>query len=74
MSGSFYIFDRGYMDFERLFVIHESRSFFSIRAKNNLKFKRQYSTTVDKSTGVKCDQTGELKAFISLSSHTRSLL
>jgi transposase len=61
--GSFYIFDRGYMDFERLFVIHESKSFFVIRAKSNLQFKRQYSATVDKSTGVKCDQTGELKGF-----------
>jgi IS4 transposase len=63
--GSFYIFDRGYMDFERLFVIHESKSYFVIRAKNNLKFKRQYSAAVDKSTGVQCDQTGELKGFYS---------
>lgn len=63
--GSFYIFDRGYMDFERLFVIHESKSFFVIRAKNNLQFKRQYSATVDKSSGVQCDQTGELKGFYS---------
>jgi transposase len=39
--GSFYIFDRGYLDFERLFIIHESKSFFVIRAKTNLKFKRQ---------------------------------
>jgi transposase len=64
--GSFYIFDRGYMDFERLFVIHESKSYFVIRAKNNLKFKRQYSAEVDKSTGVQCDQTGELKGFYSV--------
>jgi transposase len=48
--GSFYIFDRGYTDFERLFVIQESKSFFVIRAKDNLKFKRQYSAAVDKST------------------------
>jgi hypothetical protein len=41
--GSFYIFDRGYMDYERLFVIQEPKSFFVIRAKNNLQFKRQYS-------------------------------
>lgn len=63
--GSFYIFDRGYTDFERLFVIHESRSFFVIRAKNNLKFKRQYSAAVNKTNGVRCDQTGELKGFYS---------
>ena len=63
--GSFYIFDRGYMDFERLFVIHESKSFFVIRAKNNLQFKRQYSEVVNKKTGVRCDQIGELKGFYS---------
>jgi transposase len=61
--GSFYIFDRGYLDFERLFIIHESKSFFVIRAKTNLKFKRQYSASVDKALGVQCDQTGELKGF-----------
>lgn len=63
--GSFYIFDRGYLDFERLFVIHESKSFFVIRAKNNLQYKRQYSAEIDKSTGVLCDQTDELKGFYS---------
>jgi transposase len=61
--GSFYIFDKGYIDFERLFFIHESKSFFVIRAKSNLQFKRQYSAAVYKSMGVKCDQTGELKGF-----------
>ena len=63
--GSFYVFDRGYLDFGRLFIIHEAKSFFVIRAKNNLQFKRQYSATVDKTTGVQCDQTGELKGFYS---------
>jgi IS4 transposase len=63
--GSFYILDRAYLDFQRLFIIHESKSFFVIRAKNNLQFKRQYSAIVDKSTGVQCDQTGELKGFYS---------
>ena len=70
--GSFYIFDRGYMDFERLFVIQESKSFFVIRAKNNLKFKRQYSNAVNKSTGVRCDQTGELIGFYSLKGYLYS--
>jgi hypothetical protein len=63
--GSFYIFDRGYLDFERLFVIHKSKSFFIIRAKNNLQYKRQYSNNVNKDTGVRCDQMGELKGFYS---------
>ena len=71
--GSFYVFDRAYMDFERLFIIHESKSFFVIRAKNNLKFKRQYSATVDKSTGVQCDQTGELKGFYSAKGYPEKL-
>jgi transposase len=71
--GSFYIFDRGYMDFERLFVIHESKSFFVIRAKNNLQFKRQYSATVDKSTGVQCDHTGELKGFYSFKQYPEKI-
>lgn len=64
-AGSFYIFDRGYTDFERLFAIQQANSFFVIRAKSNLQFNRLYSATVDKSTGVKCDQTGTLKGFYS---------
>lgn len=71
--GSFYIFDRGYMDFERLFVIHESKSYFVIRAKNNLKFKRQYSAAIDKSTGIQCDQTGELKGFYSVKGYPEKI-
>ncbi|GAC1418234.1 MAG: IS4 family transposase [Flavisolibacter sp.] len=63
--GSFYVFDRAYLDFERLFIIHESKSFFVIRAKNNLQFKRQHSAVINKRTGVQCDQTGELKGFYS---------
>ena len=55
--GSFYIMDRGYIDFERLYHIHQAQGFFVIRAKSNLSFKRRYSHPVDKSTGVRCDQT-----------------
>lgn len=71
--GSFYVFDRGYMDFERLFVIQESKSFFVIRAKNNLKFKRRSSAPVNKSTGVRCDQTGELIGFYSAKGYPEKL-
>jgi transposase len=60
--GSFYIMDRGYIDFDRLFHIHQSQGFFVIRAKSNLSFKRRYSHPVDKSTGVRCDQTIMLAA------------
>jgi hypothetical protein len=63
---SFYIFDKAYLDFERLYFIHQSKSFFVIRPRNNLKFERIYSAAVDKKTGVRCDQTGYLKVFYSL--------
>jgi transposase len=56
-TGSFYIMDRGYMDFERLYVLNLYHAFFVIRAKSNLKFRRLYSMKVDKSIGLRCDQT-----------------
>jgi len=55
--GAFYIMDRGYVDFERLFSLHMAGSFFVIRAKSNTKYRRRYSHPVDKSGGVRCDQT-----------------
>jgi hypothetical protein len=54
--GAFYIVDRGYLDFARLHRIDQSGAFFVIRAKQNFRFKRLYSQTVDKSTGIQCDQ------------------
>ncbi len=59
-AGSFYIVDKGYYDFERLYLIDQAKAFFVIRAKKNIKFKRVYSRLVDKSTGLKCDQTIKL--------------
>jgi len=59
-AGAFYIMDRGYLDFERLFTISQAGAFFVIRAKKNASYKRQYSHKVtddDKSLGIKCDQT-----------------
>jgi len=64
-QGSFYIFDRGYLDFERLYFIHQSKSYFVIRARNNLKFERKYSSPINKAKGIRCDQTGMLKVFYS---------
>lgn len=72
-KGSFYIFDRGYLDFERLYFIHRALSFFVIRAKNNLKFKRMYSNKIDKNTGVKYDQIGELTGFYSLQGYPEKI-
>jgi hypothetical protein len=52
-AGAVYIFDRGYVDFARLYRIHLARAFYVIRAKSNFVFKRLYSRPVDKSTGVR---------------------
>lgn len=52
-----YIMDRGYIDYRRLYRIHQASAFFIIRAKQNLRFVRMYSHTVDRSTGIRCDQT-----------------
>ncbi len=54
--GSFYIMDRGYLDYRRLYRIKEQLGYFIIRAKKNMKFRRLYSKKVDKSTGLRCDQ------------------
>ncbi len=66
-KGSYYIFDRGYNDFERLYRIQKLEAYFVLRARDNLKFNRMYSQKVDKNAGVKCDQTGTFtnqKSFI----------
>jgi len=56
-AGSFYIMDRGYLDFGRLFKFEIQKATFVIRAKANFQFRRIYSHPVDKATGLKCDQT-----------------
>jgi len=61
--GSFYVVDKGYIDFSRLHKIHTQGSFFVTRAKSNMRFKRMYSTAVDKTTGVQCDQIGKLETY-----------
>jgi hypothetical protein len=63
--GAFYIIDRGYLDFDRLYTIHQSSAFYVIRAKSNFRFRRLYSRAVDKSTGVQSDQTIVLEGFYS---------
>ena len=55
--GAFYIMDRGYLDFERLFTVNQAGAFFVVRAKTNTKFQRRYSREVNKITGLRCDQT-----------------
>jgi hypothetical protein len=63
--GAFYIMDRGFLDFERLYRFHEAGSFFVTRGKSNLKVQRRYSHPVDRKTGVICDQTVVLTGFYS---------
>jgi len=63
LPESFYVMDRGYLDFERLYRIHLTGAYFITRAKKNLKFKRMYSAKVDKTKGIKCDQTIKLTGF-----------
>ena len=55
--GSVYVFDRAYIDFERLRGLHEARAVFVTRAKKNLSYRRRYSAPCDRSTGIVCDQT-----------------
>jgi hypothetical protein len=62
-AGSFYIMDRGYIDFARLYKLHQASAFFVTRAKSNFTFRRLYSNQVDKSTGLRCDQTVVLTTF-----------
>lgn len=61
--GAFYIMDRAYLDFERLYHMHQCLCYFVIREKHNFKYKRLYSKEVDKKLGFKCDQTIKLTGF-----------
>src|SRR6266849_10259891 len=63
--GSFLVMDRGYLDFARLFTLHQALAFFVIRAKSNLQFQRRYSYPVDKTSGLRSDQTGFLTGPLS---------
>ncbi len=63
--GAFYIMDRAYMDFSRLYTLHQAGSFFVTRAKSNLDARRLYSAPTDRSTGVICDQSIVLNGFYS---------
>jgi transposase len=55
-TGAYYVMDRGYLDFERLFAFNQVPAFFVTRAKSNMQFKRRYSFPVEKATGLRCDQ------------------
>lgn len=63
--GSIYIMDRAYLDFKRLYELHQCSAIFVTRTKTNTKLRRVYSHKVDKNIGVRCDQTVVLKGFYS---------
>jgi hypothetical protein len=62
-AGAFYVMDRGYIDFERLYVLTLCSAFFVVRTKQNVLLQRRYSRPVDKATGVRSDQTVILTAI-----------
>lgn len=62
-AGAFYVMDRGYLDFARLFKLHQAGAFFVTRAKSNMNARRVYSEATDRSTGVICDQSIALNGF-----------
>jgi len=60
-AGAYYVMDKGYVDFERLYTIHQASAFWITRAKDNFSYTRQYSSPVKKVSGIICDQIGNLK-------------
>ena len=72
-AGAFYIMDRGYIDFEQLHRLHQAGSFYVIRAKSNLRFKRRYSLESDRAAGIICDQIGTLTGFYSIQDYPTPL-
>lgn len=62
-TGSFYIIDKAYIDFKRLYHLHQQGAFFVTRAKDNMRFNRMYSKPVNKATGIKYDQVGKLMTY-----------
>jgi hypothetical protein len=62
-AGAFYVMDRGYLDFARLYKMHQAGAFFVTRAKRGMDARRVYSTPTDRDTGVICDQRIALNGF-----------
>ncbi|MBI3307328.1 MAG: IS4 family transposase [Candidatus Omnitrophica bacterium] len=71
--GSFYVLDRGYLDFGRLYRFHQALAFFVIRSKSNFQFRRLYSHAIDKSTGLISDQTIMLTTFYSAQAYPEKI-
>lgn len=72
-AGAFYVMDRGYLDFARLYTLHQAGAFFVTRAKSNMDARRVYSAPTDRSTGIICDQTIALNGFYSTQGYPEHL-
>lgn len=70
---AYYIFDRAYVDYERLYRIEKAKAYFVVRAKSNVKFKRMYSKKTDKTTGIKYDQIGKIIGFYSSKNYPKKI-
>jgi hypothetical protein len=71
--GAYYIMDRGYLDFARLFSLNQAQAFFVTRAKSNFSFDRLYSHPVDKTIGLICDQTVVVSGYYSAKGYPEKL-
>jgi len=71
--GAYYVMDRGYLDFGRLYQLHQAKAYFVTRAKKNFTFQRRYSREVDKTAGVVCDQTVVLETYYSFQGYPEPL-
>jgi len=71
--GAFYLLDRGYLDFARLYTLTQGLAFFIIRARKDFRFRCVASQAVDKSTGLRCDQTIRLVSFYPLRGYPENL-
>ena len=72
-AGAYYIMDRGYLDYTRLYVIHRAHATFVTRIKSNTQYRRLYSRPVEKSTGLRCDQTIVLTGVDSATNYPQHL-
>ncbi|MFO1264100.1 MAG: IS4 family transposase [Rhodoferax sp.] len=72
-AGAFYVMDRGYLDFARLYKMHQAGAFFVTRAKRNMDARRVYSTATDRSTGVICDQSIAMNGVLTAKDYPEQL-
>jgi hypothetical protein len=70
---AYYIFDRAYVDYKRLYKITKAKAYFVIRAKSNIKFRRIYSNKVNKNTAIKYDQIGKIEGFYTSKDYPKNI-